>query len=190
MCCLGRVLCLAPILVSTMRLWKPYLQIAFQGGKGGAIGRPFVFNLQQQWLLHSCHETCAEMADFMHQSVHNAHMQQYYAHVTVLTCVHLSLETIHDHVAAHKWCSGQAAWCASNIHLHAHAKSCPCPASCHLRLSSLILHVDCSLLYTTKAIVNSMASGLGPLVSVVLFAFLGNTWKVRHFYWLVMAWQW
>ncbi|DBB11009.1 TPA: hypothetical protein ACH3X3_006490 [Trebouxia sp. C0006] len=44
------------------------------------------------------------------------------------------------------------------------------------------LFADCiprgkSSLYTTKAIVNSMASGLGPVVSVVLFAFLGNRWE-------------
>ncbi len=34
-----------------------------------------------------------------------------------------------------------------------------------------------------------MASGLGPLVSVVLFAFLGNRWEVRKSHWLVMAGQ-
>ena len=34
-------------------------------------------------------------------------------------------------------------------------------------------------MYTTKAVVNSMASGLGPLMSVVLFALLGNRWEVR-----------
>ena len=34
-----------------------------------------------------------------------------------------------------------------------------------------------------------MASGLGPVVSVVLFAFLGNRWEVRNSHWLVMAGQ-
>ena len=37
-----------------------------------------------------CHEACVGMADFhaectWHQTVHNAHVQQWYAHVTVLT---------------------------------------------------------------------------------------------------------
>ena len=36
----------------------------------------------------------------------------------------------------------------------------------------------CSSLYTTKAVVNSMASGLGPLTSVLLFVLLGNRWEV------------
>ena len=40
---------------------------------------------------------------------------------------------------------------------------------------------NCSSLYTTKAVMNSMASGLGPLVSVVLFALLGNKWEVRPY---------
>ena len=73
-----------------------------------------------------------------------------------------------------------------------HSCSCSCrelPMSrtSSLRLSLLILHVDCSSLYTAKAIVNSMASGLGPFVSVVLFAFLGNRWEVRNSHWLVIA---
>ncbi|KAL3153180.1 hypothetical protein ABBQ38_011931 [Trebouxia sp. C0009 RCD-2024] len=54
------------------------------------------------------------------------------------------------------------------------------------------LFADCiprgkSSLYTTKAVVNSMASGLGPLVSVVLFALLGNRWEVHTCRYVLLA---
>ncbi|KAL0048731.1 hypothetical protein WJX82_009744 [Trebouxia sp. C0006] len=54
------------------------------------------------------------------------------------------------------------------------------------------LFADCiprgkSSLYTTKAIVNSMASGLGPVVSVVLFAFLGNRWEASTCRYVLLA---
>ncbi len=64
--------------------------------------------------------------------------------------------------------------------------SCSCPLEAALADPACC----CSSLYTTKTVVNSMASGLGPLVSVVLFAFLGNSWEVKKIYWLVMACQW
>ena len=66
-----------------------------------------------------------------------------------------------------------------------HAVLCtPEPALTHhdfaASLKSCAL-LTCSSLYTTKAVVNSMASGLGPLVSVVLFALLGNRWEVSAY---------
>lgn len=54
------------------------------------------------------------------------------------------------------------------------------------------LFADCtprgkSSLYTTKAVVNSMASGLGPLTSLVLFALLGNRWEVQTCRYVLLA---
>ena len=37
----------------------------------------------------------------------------------------------------------------------------------------------CSSLYTAKQVVQLLASSAGPLLTVILFSFLGNKWQVR-----------
>ncbi len=82
--------------------------------------------------------------------------------------------------------SGAAETQAHCLHQDARWGWCAMPLLSSTMLLLCMLHFpagscpDCSSLYTAKWIVQNLSSILGPLISIVFFVWLGNTWEVTY----------
>ena len=90
---------------------SPICRLHSKGEKVGPFAGHVPLLLNSNASVH-CLEACIGTVDThaqcsLHQAVNNAHVQQCYAHFTVLTYVHLSLETTYANLR--KWCSEKAA---------------------------------------------------------------------------------